>query len=886
MLIKNHREVVLKRLFNKLTGILLSVLMIVMMIPMLPSEASCSFKDVFSGDWFFDSVQYVSDKGLMKGMSEDTFEPQTTMSRAMAVTVLHRMEGGQISASPFDFKDVPPNSWFADSVAWAAADGIVNGYNADIFGPYDDVTREQIAVILYRYADKKGFDVSRRADLSGFNDVNDISDWAEDALAWANAEGLVVGLDDKTLAPGSKTTRAQVATVIKRMNEWIINPNQNTDENARILRMMDSMSMEQKITQMIMPAIRKWDGENVTDLSKAPGLKEAPRRHQYGGIILFGQNIVDSGQTVRLISDLQVNNAQSDDAQNTGVIPYLISADQEGGSVARLSMGTRGTGSMAIGATGEKAEDNARETGQIFGEELEALGINVNLGPCIDVIGDLTDSGMSTRVYSDDPEIVTKLGLAFADGIGQSNVITTYKHFPGAGDGSDYPTSIPLTLDQLRENGLLSYASVIESGADMVMTSATTFPAFDDEQLMADGVTKGYYPATLSYKIVTGILREELGFDGVVITDALEMDQFVTEPDNGKALFTGDSGTVGHALQVAEKAINAGCDILLIPTDLDKKAAVNYYDDYINGIVKLVEDGSISVQRIDESVERILTLKERHGVLDMDTSGEDVVRRIGKASLTVGSTEHHVKENDIAQQAVTLLKDDGVLPVAGKGSRITIACRSKLDNTPVIFALNRLIADGVIDKDAKIENHITGETMGDRESETVIMIDSYYDTSNGQLSYSNALTSSIGNSDVVICLCAVGAGIDQLQDDNPVMQGVRRALDETHKAGAEFVLLSDNLPVDASRFQDADSIVCAYLSSGFGIDPTARTSGSENVGAFNANVPAALIAIFGAADMPGRLPVNIPVLEKSLDGKWSYSDRLLYERGYSILNGK
>ena len=134
---------------------------------------------------------------------------------------------------------------------------------------------------------------------------------------------------------------------------------------------------------------------------------------------------------------------------------------------------------------------------------------------------------------------------------------------------------------------------------------------------------------------------------------------------------------------------------------------------------------------------------------------------------------------------------------------------------------------------------------------------------------------------MVIGLCAVGAGLNLLQDDSPVIQGIGRALSEAHSAGAKFVLLSDNLPVDSTRFQDADAIVCAYLSAGFGIDPTARTSGSENAGAFNANVPAALNAIFGAADMPGKLPINIPALEKGEDGRWIYSSDILYERGFS-----
>ena len=112
---------------------------------------------------------------------------------------------------------------------------------------------------------------------------------------------------------------------------------------------------------------------------------------------------MDTEQTVRLVHDLQANNAKGAGAASTSAIPYFVAADQEGGSVARISMGTRGTGSMAIGATSEAAVQNACDTGEVFGNELSALGINVNLGPCIDVILDLTDPGMSTRVFSDDP---------------------------------------------------------------------------------------------------------------------------------------------------------------------------------------------------------------------------------------------------------------------------------------------------------------------------------------------------------------------------------------------------------------------------------------------------------------------------------------------------
>ena len=128
------------------------------------------------------------------------------------------------------------------------------------------------------------------------------------------------------------------------------------------------------------------------------------------------------------------------------------------------------------------------------------------------------------------------------------------------------------------------------------------------------------------------------------------------------------------------------------------------------------------------------------------------------------------------------------------------------------------------------------------------------------------------------------AGLDRLQNDNVQIQGVSRALEDAHEGGAKFVLLSNNLPVDATRLQNADAIVCCYLSAGFGVDPTARTSGSENVGAFNANVPAALCAIFGNGDMPGRLPIVIPALKADSDGRLSYGEQILYGRGFTALD--
>lgn len=655
---------------------------------------------------------------------------------------------------------------------------------------------------------------------------------------------------------------------------------QGLDISERVLNLLASMSLEQKIAQLIMPAIRAWNGTGVTDLQAAPGLADILRRHQYTGVILFGQNITDAEQTVCLTNDLQRNNASGADAQGSTVIPYLIAADQEGGIVTRLTMGTRGTGSMAIGATSADAASNALATGRVFGEELAALGINVNLAPCLDIITDLGDPGMSTRVFGDDPMAVYECGAAFAQGVGQSGVVTTFKHFPGAGDGSDYPTAVHLTLEQLREEGLLSYKEAIRDGADMLMTAAVTFPEFDDQVLLADGATYGYYPATMSPKVVGTLLREELGFAGVVMTDALEMDQFFVEPDTEAQLLPGERDSVEFRVNVAKACIAAGCDLLLIPFDISSDDSAGLLDGYLAGIAEAVEGGSLESARIDESVARILALKEKYGVLDMDVATQDDADKVAHALEVVGSVGHHDVERDIAQRAITLLKNDGVLPIRGSDANIVVLGRSHLDATPILYALNELKDLGILDGDANIVNNITGEITGTSET-TSVFVDRYYDLDAG-LVFSDALSSAIAGADYVVCLSSVGPGLEAIQDSSVGMQGVQSAFDLSREAGVPFVLLSDNLPVDAARFADADAIVCAYLSAGFDVDPTARKDGSGNISALNANVPAALRAIFGASGFEGTLPIDVPAMVQAADGTWGYGSQILFERGSGI----
>lgn len=180
-----------------------------------PEEPAMPFTDVNENDWFYDVVLYAYDNGLMTGVSATEFAPNQTTTRGMIVSMLARLEG-VTSAEDAGFADVAANDWYATAVNWAASVGVVNGYEDNTFRPNDAITREQMAAILYNYADYKGYDVSARADLSDYADAASISSWAEDVLAWANAEGLINGMTATTIDPQGATTRAQTAAMFER----------------------------------------------------------------------------------------------------------------------------------------------------------------------------------------------------------------------------------------------------------------------------------------------------------------------------------------------------------------------------------------------------------------------------------------------------------------------------------------------------------------------------------------------------------------------------------------------------------------------------------------------------------------------------------------------
>jgi beta-N-acetylhexosaminidase len=383
-------------------------------------------------------------------------------------------------------------------------------------------------------------------------------------------------------------------------------------EPGKAAEIMAGMTVEEKVGQMFMLDFRKHQGRAVTGINE--DIAETIRQYKPGGIILFEENVADALQTRRLIEEFQRSSPR---------IPLFMAVDQEGGAVTRMKYATIMPGNMALGAVGD--EGLAYRVAKAVGQELAALGFNLNFAPVIDINNNPGNPIIGTRSFGDNPGLVTRLGLKFMEGLNDAGVIAAVKHFPGHGDtGVDSHMDLPTIahdMERLESVELKPYYAMIEHQVDMIMTAHITFPAIGEEPAM---------PATLSPGCLTGLLRNRMGFQGVIITDALDM----------KAI----TQRYGQS-QAAEMAITAGADILLMPRDIDNT---------IPHIVQQVKSGVIPAARIDASVTRILALKQKRGILGPKKQ-EPAQSLHNKALKIVGSRAGARLKEKAAQRAVTLV---------------------------------------------------------------------------------------------------------------------------------------------------------------------------------------------------------------------------------------
>ncbi|MCR5576064.1 MAG: glycoside hydrolase family 3 protein [Oscillospiraceae bacterium] len=626
-------------------------------------------------------------------------------------------------------------------------------------------------------------------------------------------------------------------------------PSQRAD--PEIERLLDSMTTREKICQMMVVSFRIW--ESVPD--KDPGINETvenaatenPKenvvalndtirdclaRYPFGGTVLFAENCSDAEQTLRLVAELQQATLAG------GGLPLLVGIDQEGGSVTRLSYGTSGVGNMALAATGDPAL--ARRMAEVYGEELRLLGIHTDFAPVLDVNSNPANPVIGIRSFSDDPQTVSEYGLAYLEGLRQTGTIATLKHFPGHGNtATDSHTGFPCiqsSLEELKAFDLVPFRAAVDAGVDMIMTAHIQYPQIETQTYssISDG-EQVCLPATMSRVILSDILRGDMGFEGVIITDALDMGAI-------KKNFAAED--------VLCNTINAGVNMLMLPI-VKNNALFLQAMEWTDLAVELAEEGRIDMERVDDSVRRILTLKKKYGLLEQ-TDFTVTDEQVRAAVEGVGSAAHRQLAQEIAVKSLTLLKNEnGAFPLdmqAGQSALILFAdsCASRVGTGELVKSM---LADaGALPQGAELRVMAsTADNAEDclraaEEADHVVLVHRTYSAA---------------------CLDpATGDGLS-----TPVFDKI---IEACHAAGQSVILVSCQLPYDAARFETADAILLAYCSSAMKTPPPASGKGSDYV----PNLPAALCACFGMGEPSGRLPVDLP----ALDGNYQYTDQILFPR--------
>jgi beta-N-acetylhexosaminidase len=414
---------------------------------------------------------------------------------------------------------------------------------------------------------------------------------------------------------------------------------------GKVIALMQRMTLEQKVGQLFVIEVAGRDANTVSDSAKATNQRlfgvdtpaQAIAKYQPGGVIYYttrnnDDNIGDPAQVATLSNGLQAA-ALAQPAR----IPLQISVDQEGGAlVARFGApATQMPGNMALGAG--RSESDARRSAEVIGTELAAVGVTQDYAPVSDVNVNPNNPVIGIRSIGSDPALVSDIASAQVKGYHAGGISAVAKHFPGHGDtGVDSHFGLPEvthTLEQIHEIDLPPFEAAMAAGVDTIMTAHVVMPAIEPD-----------VPATMSHKVLTGLLREELGFDGLIVTDALDM--------------AGATATYPPNVAPVE-AMKAGADQLLVPPQMDTAYAA---------VLDAVRSGEISRQRLDESVYRILLHKFSRGIF------ADPFVDAAAAPQVMGAPEHVADAQAITDRTTTLVKnEDGLLPLAPGARTVLVA---------------------------------------------------------------------------------------------------------------------------------------------------------------------------------------------------------------------
>lgn len=536
---------------------------------------------------------------------------------------------------------------------------------------------------------------------------------------------------------------------------------------------MSQMTLEEKVGQLFMPRVygNTADTTDPDDIARNQDLHgvdngvELMETYNVGGLIYFAwaDNVDDPHQTAGLSNGLQ--EAAMD---NGSGVPLLISTDQEHGTVARVTEpATQLPGAMALGSTWDDAL--AHDAADIAGMELRALGISQNFAPVADVNVNPENPVIGIRSFSSDPQLASDMTAAQVNGYqsGDLDVAAAAKHFPGHGNTDldshhDLPV-IPHTYEEWQEIDAPPFEAAIENDIDVIMTAHIQFPALDDSGK----------PATLSEPIMSDVLRGDMGYEGVVVTDSLGMAGVREDFDDD---------------EIPVLALQAGVDLLLNAPDTEVA-----YD----AVIDAVADGELTESRIDESVERLLSLKHQRGVV------QDPLVDVDSVDDVVGIDEHLDTASDISDATTTLVQNhEDTLPLPADTGQSTLVTGNGEEAIPAI-------ADELTDRGLEATELHTGLEPDEEDIA--------------------AAGSAAADSDlVVVTTTSVDADSEQLE-----------LVEALQDSGTTVVVLATGTPYDIAHFPDVDAYVAAYGDTGFALDSAVKV-------------------LFDEVSPTGKLPVMIP----------------------------
>lgn len=423
----------------------------------------------------------------------------------------------------------------------------------------------------------------------------------------------------------------ELSSIISFTPTWKVPvPPDDADLNALIAK----MTLEEKIGQMLIV------GFSGQSLSQSPELGTMIEQYHIGGVVMLESNAHDPQQISALTSDIQAL-AMSSGAR----LPLFVSINHEGGIVVRITEGVTGfPGNMGIAATGEV--ENAYLSAALAAQELRAMGINMNLAPVLDINDNPLNPVIGVRSFSDDPLVVAKYGKLTIQGFQENGVLAVAKHFPGHGSVDvDSHGGLPMLkkdLDEIWQHELYPFSLAVDAGVASIMTAHISVPAIDESGL----------PATLSYPILTQILREKMHYDGLIMTDSLGM--------------AGVSEGRGQA-KAAVESIKAGADIVL------STSPMNAHTQIFHALIDAVHNGYIAQEQVDSSVLRILRAKYGFGLLSLPPL---------EALEVIGNSRNKMFAEEMASQAVTVLRDDANnIPLKSPPAHILVVSPDHLSST-------------------------------------------------------------------------------------------------------------------------------------------------------------------------------------------------------------